>query len=129
MENKFRIQEILDLQADYYANLYAETPNNSHDDMKLMTYLNNIQIPQISGQMKEYCDMRINIEEIQKAVNDLANNKCPGPDGFPCEFYKVFWSDIGHLVFDSFIKTYENGELSPTQKQGIINLIPKKIRT
>ena len=83
-------KEILDLQDDYYANLYAETPNNSHDDMKLMTYLNSIQIPQISGQTKEYCDMRINIQEIKKAVNDLANNKCPGPDGFPCEFYKVF---------------------------------------
>ena len=70
-----------------------------------------------------------NIEEITKAVKNLPHNKCPGPDGFPCEFYMVFWSDIGYLVFDSFNKAYEHGELSPTQKQGIINLIPKKIRT
>ena len=119
-------KEILHIQADYYANLYGETFNNSHDDRKVMTYLNKIQIPQISGQTKEHCDMTINIEEIQKAVKDLANNKCPGPDGFPCEFYKVFWPDIGYLVLDSFNKAYEHGELSPTQKQGIINLIPKK---
>ena len=52
----------------------------------------------------------------------------PGHDGFPCEFYKVFWSDIGYLVFDSFNKAYECGELSQTQKQGIINLIPNQIR-
>ena len=38
----------------------------------------------------------------------------------------MFWPDIGYLVFDSFNKAYEHGELSPTQKQGIINLIPKK---
>ena len=62
-----------------------------------MTYLKNIQIPQISGQTEEHCDMTINIDEIKKAVKDLANNKCAGPDGFPCKFYKVFWSDIGYL--------------------------------
>ena len=67
--------------------------------------------------------MIIKIEEIKKAVNNVANNKSCGTDGFPCEFYKVFQSDIGYLVFDSFIKAYENGELLPIQKLGIINLI------
>ena len=57
-------KEILDLQADYYANFYAETLNNSHDDRKLMTYLNTIQILQISGQTKEHRNMIINVQEI-----------------------------------------------------------------
>ena len=109
-------KEIFDLEADYFANLYASTLNNSHDNRELMTYLNNIQVPQISGQTKEHCDTTINVEEIKKAFNHLANHKCPGPDGFPSELYKVFCSDIGDLVFDSFSKAYENGDLSPPKR-------------
>ena len=61
-----------------------------------------------------------------KAVQDLPNNKSPGPDGIPIEFYKKFWSSISEILFDSFRKSFESGQLSPSQKKGVITLIPKK---
>ena len=36
-------------------------------------------------------------EELHQAVTYSKNNKSPGPDGFPVEFYKIFWDQIGHL--------------------------------
>lgn len=31
------------------------------------------------------------LKEIKKAVFDLGENKAPGPDGFPIQFFKQFW--------------------------------------
>ena len=60
------------------------------------------------------------------ALKNLANNKTPGSDGFPAEFYKFFWSDIKIIVMDSFNHSYKMGKLSNDQRRGILSIIPKK---
>ena len=52
--------------------------------------------------------------------------KTPGTDGLPAEFYKVFWKDISVTLIDALNYAYEKGQLSVTQRRGIIKLIPKK---
>jgi hypothetical protein len=56
----------------------------------------------------------------------MSNNKTPGTDGFPVEFYKFFFNDISKNIVDSFNYSFRNGKLSPDQRRGIIKLIPKK---
>ena len=51
-------------------------------------------------------------------------NKSPGSDGFTSEFFEVFWPKIGTYVLCSINHGYTCGELSVTQKQGIISCIP-----
>ena len=65
-------------------------------------------------------------KKFKRQLIALANNKTPGPDGIPSEFYKTFWTELGNEVFNTFIKSFEKCELTKSQKQGIINLIPKK---
>ena len=52
--------------------------------------------------------------------------KTPGTDGFPAEFYKVFWSDISTPLLSSLNFAFDNGGMSITQRGSIIKLIPKK---
>ena len=54
-------------------------------------------------------------------------NKTPGSDGLPAEFYKVFWNDIADFFLKSINQAYHAGQLSVTQRRGIIKLIPKKM--
>ena len=56
----------------------------------------------------------------------MKSGKSPGSDGFPNEFYKVFWSDISALLLKSIKCAYEKGFLSISQRSGIISLIPKQ---
>ena len=55
----------------------------------------------------------------------MKNGKSPGTDGYTAEFYKFFWKDIGNFVLESLNESFTTGELSNTQKQGLITLLPK----
>ena len=56
----------------------------------------------------------------------MKNNKSPGTDGYSSEFFTVFWEKIGIFVMRSVNYSYNIGELSLIQRQGIITLIPKE---
>ena len=67
----------------------------------------------------------ITFEEAGLVLKNMQNLKSPGTDGFTVEFFKVFWGKIGHFVVRALNEGFEKGELTPTQKQGIITCIPK----
>ena len=56
----------------------------------------------------------------------MKNDKSPGLDGFTVEFFKLFWLDLGNFILRSLNFGYNNGNLSVTQKQGIITCLPKQ---
>ena len=64
--------------------------------------------------------------ECAKALKDMEAGKSPGSDGLPSEFYKTFWSDISEAFVKSLNYGYLNGQLSVSQRRGIIKLIPQK---
>ena len=120
-------QKILEMQMKYFSDMYSEANilfNN--DEVDTETYLKLVNLPKISDQSRALCENAINIEEVKKAVSSMSNNKSPGPDGIPCEFYRHFWNEIGDHVYNSYTCAFNRGELSPSQRQGVINLVPKK---
>ncbi len=72
------------------------------------------------------CEGLLNKAECVKALKDMECNKTPGSDGLPAECYKVFWNVIFDLFLNSINYAYRIGQLSVTQRRGIIKLIPKK---
>ena len=59
----------------------------------------------------------------------MSNNKSPGNDGLTKGFYETFWGKMKIPLCDSITKSYQNGEVSISQKQDLIKLIEKVIRT
>ena len=55
----------------------------------------------------------------------MKNNKTPVVDGFPCEFFKVFWLKLKFLISRVLNYSYFEGKLSISLRQSIINCIPK----
>ena len=55
----------------------------------------------------------------------MKNNKSPGPDGFSSEFFKFFWKDLGIFLVRSWNLAFTTNELSLTQRQGVITILPK----
>ena len=67
----------------------------------------------------------ISKEEALSALKLMKNNKSPGSDGFTTEFYKFFWRDLGVFLVRSLNYGFSIGNLSVTQKQGVISILPK----
>ena len=56
----------------------------------------------------------------------VASGKTPGSDDLPCEFYKVFWHDLAEILLNALNFSFVTGQLSISQRRGIVKLIPKK---
>ena len=61
-----------------------------------------------------------------EVLSTCKDNKVPGIDGLPTEFYKRFSHLLGHSLVETFYAVFDSGHLSTSQKQAIIPLIDKK---
>ena len=81
---------------------------------------------QLSKEQKESCADPLTVDECLTALKAMKTGKSTGSDGFPSEFYKVFWADISTLLLKAIKCAYEKGLLSISQRSGILSLIPKE---
>ena len=114
--------DILEEQERFYKDLYTDKLKKP---CKEACSLFNTNKPQLTPEEKNTCDDIITIEELGSSLKDLPNNKTPGSDGFTTDFYKFFWKDIKNLVFNSYLYSFESGELSIDQRRAILTLLPK----
>lgn len=71
------------------------------------------------------CEGKVSQEECLKAFHDFKNEKSPGTDGLPAEYYKCFWIELHLEMINSCNFAFDTGTLSFSQRRGIITLIPK----
>jgi hypothetical protein len=55
----------------------------------------------------------------------LKNEKAPGPDGFPIEFFKESWSIVGAHVLAAIRNFFHSGRLLQSANAAITTLVPK----
>ena len=121
--------EILDEQKRFYQNLYKSARGNEDQgglNPNLSSFFGNLNLPQLSEAQKMSCEGNISVEECYKVLDTFQNNKTPGNDGIPIEFYRKFWP----IISGSFLKcvnvTFVKKEMSRSQKQAIITIIETK---
>ena len=68
---------------------------------------------------------KIQYGELIQAVKHMKNNKTPGTDGYPIEFFKFFWKDFGKIILLAINESYDDGEFSFVQREGVITCVPK----
>ena len=117
-------KEILEAEKRFYQELYRKRSNENNQEA-LRTLFSH-KAPKLSENEQMSCEGKISEKEILEALKKTQNNKSPGSDGIPAEFYKMFWIDIKEYLLKAINASYEAGSLYITLKQGIITLIPKK---
>ena len=105
----------------YYKKMFGPPDNNfvSMDESL------RDDIPQVSPQENELLVETFSESEVKEAVFQMKNNTAPGPDGFPPEFYQVFWNVLkGDLM--ALFEEFHRGSLPlHSLNFGTIILLPK----
>lgn len=71
----------------FFSSLYSLIP--SYDPAGLDSLLDELPIPRLSETDMISLEAKIMTKEIEKAIFTFPQNKSPGPDGFPADFYKA----------------------------------------
>ena len=114
-------QQILDIQKQFYTELYDV-------DSDVSFSLRNTYQVLVPPDIRDQQNQQITITDIEKAIKGMSNQKTPGEDGIPIDFYKVFWSKIRGEFMTMMNQVYTEGLLHPSARKGILNLIPKANR-
>ena len=112
-------KDILSMQQHFYQQLYTA-------DSSVVFHMSSKPEYKVPDEMRADQDSDFTITEIALAVKQMKNGKCPGPDGIPIDFYKMFWPFLSPMIMRLIEEVYSSKCLHVTASWGILNLIPKK---
>ena len=116
---------LLKEQVQYYKTLYSQTTESNNIPQAVEDFLKDIEFPRLNNLEADSCEGLITQREASEALSKMQNGSAPGCDGLTIEFMKFFWNRLKEIVVNSFTESYHKGELSHTQKQGVIILLHK----
>ena len=114
--------EILTETRRFYQTLYSSVPASTEDQNFFLRQVTRT----LSHDQRNSCEGPITTTELETALHDMHNNKSPGPDGLPVEFYRKFWPLIKKPLTSLFNHDFIHGSLSTTQSSALLRLLFKK---
>ena len=116
--------DILKQMCKVYGKLYKSNNINVSD---LQDYLKDTHIENIlSDAEKDILEKFSSLDECKAALFDTKENKSPGIDRLPCEFYKHFWEVLKDKYYSCITNSYEKESVSYSQRVSIFTLLFKK---
>ena len=117
-------EDILEEIEIFYKNLY--TSSVVFENMQFENFIDNLEIPRLPDLVSSELEGEITLQECKDILCTFSRGKSPGEDGFTFEFYNCFFDLLGQDLVDCFNASYRAGEMSPSQRKGVITLIPKE---
>ena len=114
--------EILGVWQRYYTGLFTAAPCDPSAQDDMLSKLSR----RLCKDERASCEGLLTLEECFAALSGMARGKTPGSNGFPMEFYLRFWSSLGADLVRVLNVAYEAGQLSTSQRRGLIIVLYKK---
>jgi len=108
----------------HYSEIYAPKLTDSPNERWKET-MN--ELPKISEAQKKGLDRPISEGELGNTLfKHMKEGKSPGNDGLTVLLYRTYWLKLKKFLHAAYLEARQEGMLSPSQRQTIIRLIPKK---
>ena len=109
---------------EFYAKLFQNKQHISDSHLSDQYKLSK-DLKKLSDEQSNSLEHEITIDELSSALKQMKNGKTPSIDGFPVEFFKVFWGKLKYFILRSASLTLKNGIMSCSLRHCIISCIPK----
>ncbi|KAF7242203.1 hypothetical protein EYD10_11436 [Varanus komodoensis] len=108
-EGRLQVQsiQIKKIAEDFFIKLYQKDEISTE---KVKEYIRNGYLPKLLEKYQNLLNQEVTTMEIIEAIMWQKNDKTPGPDGLPAEFYKSFEGVFATLLKDISIYNYEPGQ-------------------
>ena len=128
-ENAFTTtnKEILKECESFYKKIYSSKIDAQEIERNKL-FFGESTTKSLDPQDREKCEGLLTKMECLQALKTMESNKTTGSDGLPAEFYKFFWADVSEYLVNSLNHAYGSGQLSVTQRRGIIKLYRKRMQ-
>ena len=115
-------EKVIDVTYQFYKELYSK---ELEDTDAQEFFLQGVE-KKLREEDRRKLDDDFTKEEFQEALHDLKKDKSPGCDGLTKEFYDFFWEKLQDFYMECIKEVEETGELSESQKVGLIRISYKK---
>lgn len=117
--------DILNEIKTFYETLYKDDNNNIDSTVTLNNFIRETEHNKLSQEDKDLCEQQLTIDELKNAVQLLNRGSAPGTDGLTPAFFIRFWEVLELPLYANFVESIAQGELSLSQRRGIISLLHK----
>ena len=117
-------KEILQAIQKFYSTLFSEQ-TNCFPNENLDTLLEGTTIRKLTTLESNLLDGELEMEKLGQTLKQMKNGKCPRVDGFPADFFKLFWGKLKFFILRGLNYAYIVGEMSTTIRTCIISCLPK----
>ena len=117
-------KEILKELEKFYRDLYKSASKGGE---KASDFLEESDITaRFTDKQRDTCEGYLTLPECYNSLKMFKQNKSPGCDGLPAEFYLAFWPEIGNKLVKCLNYCLDKNSLSLSQRRGVITLLEKK---
>jgi len=117
--------QVMDCIQSFYSSLYKSALESDADSIRFDDFFIQEQIPSLTLEETVQMDEKITIAECELALRQMPDGKAPGNDGLPAEFYKKFWPELGHFLYDMYMSVFVQESFVGNVTSGTIRLLPK----
>ncbi len=120
------IQEINKEIEKNYSELLETNLTKSQQINSKQEITEGLDIPKVPSSAQCGLELDLTLDELQSALKSFQKNKSPGEDGFSKEFHETFFDILANHLLDIYNEAFIKGQLSVSQRRGVITLIPKR---
>ena len=120
-------QAMIDLELYHFYQKLYRSQESMLETLTIDEFIGNTNAkePKLSREQASKLEGLLSVEEATIYMKKCRGDASPGSSGFTGAFFKFFWRNLKVFIVNSLNYAYQTGNLSITQKLGVIILLPK----
>ena len=98
---------------------------SNHTEQECLDFLQDINLPKLDDEEASLMGRKVSTGEVLEVLHSMPSGKTPGNDGLSKEFFLAFFNIINEDLINSYNASFDNGQLTSSQRKAVITLIQK----